>query len=80
MDLEKLINENKDFACFYNELIFRSALSLIIRGGFVNLLRAALGVHMPIGSFYEKLMAFSKEIGSTHCFELLDEHKSEYIP
>lgn len=79
IDLEKLINENKDFACFYNELIFRSALSLIIRGGFVNLLRAALGVHMPIESFFEKLMDLAKETGSTHCYQLLDEHKSEYI-
>lgn len=79
-DLEKLINGNKEFSYFYNELIFRSALSLIIRGGFVNLLRAALGVHMPIESFYEKLMAFSKEIGSAHCFELLEECKSEYMP
>jgi len=78
-DLEKLINGNKDFACFYNELIFRSALSIIVRGGFANLLRAALGVHMPIESFYEKLTDLAKELGSVHCLELLDNHKAEYL-
>ena len=62
-----------------NELVFRSALSMLIRGGCVNLLKAALAVEMPIKGFYQKLIAFADEIGSTSCAVLLKsadyEHK-----
>ena len=43
----------------------------IIRGGFVNLLKAALSVEMPIKGFYGKLKDFALEIGSTKCYEVL---------
>jgi hypothetical protein len=43
----------------------------LIRGGFLNLLKAALSVQMPIKGFYQKLIAFADEIGSTECGELL---------
>lgn len=62
---------NEEFKTFTNELVLRSALSVIIRGGFVNLLEAALSVEMPIKGFYDKLKAFAKEIGSSRCYELL---------
>ena len=77
-DLEKFIRDNKDFPQFYNELIFRSALSIIIRGGFVNLLDASLRVHMPIKNFYDKLIELAQEMGSTYCLAVLEEHKAEY--
>ena len=77
-DLEKFIRGNKEFSEFYNELIFRSALSMIIRGGFVNLLDAALRVHMPIEMFYGKLIGLAQETGSTYCLSILEPHKAEY--
>lgn len=69
--MENLFNSNDGFKKMTNELVFRSALSILIRGGFVNLLEAALGVQMPIADFYDKLSDFAKEIGSDACYELL---------
>lgn len=77
-DLEKFVSGHKEFSVFYNELIFRSALSILIRGGFVNLLRQALSLRMPIGDFYDKLIDLAKEIGSTYCLALLQAHRAEY--
>ena len=61
----------EEFRVFTNELVFRSALSVLIRGGCVNLLKAALSVEMPIKGFYKKLISFADEIGSTECSALL---------
>lgn len=77
--LEKFISEQKEFKEFYNELVFGSALSLLIRGGFVNLLDAALRVHMPIEMFYGKLVKLAREIDSTYCLAVLESHKAEYV-
>lgn len=68
---EKYFSSCEEFRAFTNELVFRSALSVLIRGGFVNLLKAALSVEMPIKGFYKKLIAFAYEIGSTECSALL---------
>ena len=69
--MENLFNSNAAFRKMTNELVFRSALSILIRGGFKNLLEAALSVQMPITDFYDKLVEFAKEIGSTECYEVL---------
>ncbi len=69
--IEKIFVKAKDFAEFTNELVYRSALSILIRGGFVNLLKAALSVEMPIKGFYDKLIAFAEEIGSENCAAVL---------
>ena len=68
---EKYFSTCEEFKAFTNELVFRSALSVLIRGGCVNLLKAALSVEMPIKGFYKKLIAFADEIGSTECSALL---------
>ena len=70
-ELADYFSGNAEFKAFTNELVFRSALSILIRGGLVNLLKAALSVEMPIRSFYDKLIAFADEIGSTECAKLL---------
>lgn len=77
--LEGFIREQKEFAEFYNELIFHSALAILIRGGFTNLLDAALRVHMPIDAFYGELIDLAKALDSKHCLAILEEHKAEYI-
>ena len=69
--LEKYFSDNEAFRKMTNELVFRSALSILIRGGFANLLKAALSVEMPIKSFYSKLIAFADEIGSSECARVL---------
>lgn len=75
--MENLFNSNDGFKKMTNELVFRSALSILIRGGFVNLLEAALSVEMPIKGFYEKLRGFAKEIGSNESYDLLE--KTDYV-
>ena len=69
--LKKFFAGNESFKRVINELVFRSALSIIIRGGLKNLLEAALSVQMPIKGFYDKLIGFAKEIGSDECYEVL---------
>ena len=68
---ESFFSECDEFKQLTNELVMRSALSILIRGGFTNLLRAALSTQMPIKGFYQKLIAFADEIGSTECSALL---------
>ena len=69
--LENLFNKSESFKKMTNELVFRSALSILIRGGFKNLLEAALSVQMPITGFYDKLIEFAKDIGSNECYDVL---------
>lgn len=68
---ESFFSECDEFKQLTNELVMRSALSILIRGGFTNLLRAALSTPMPIKGFYQKLIAFADEIGSPECGALL---------
>ena len=70
-NLEKKFSSSDDFKKMTNELAFRSALSILIRGGFRNLLEAALSVQMPIADFYDKLVEFAEDIGSIECYEVL---------
>ena len=70
-ELEEYFSSCKEFMAITNELVMRSALSILIRGGFVNLLNAALSVEMPIKGFYQKLISFADEINSTECSKLL---------
>ncbi len=70
-ELEAFFDKNEEFNGFMNELILRSALSVIIKGGMVNLLEAALSTEMPIKSFYSKLKAYAAEIGSAACLNVL---------
>ena len=76
--LAKYFTECAEFQAITNELVFRSALSVLIRGGCVNLLKAALSVEMPINGFYQKLIAFADEIGSTECSALLKNEDYEH--
>ena len=69
--IEEYFSKCEEFRSITNELIVRSALSILIRGGFLNLLKAALSVEMPIKGFYKELIDFADEIGSTECSDLL---------
>lgn len=69
--LQSIFGKSDDFRKMTNELVFRSAFSILIRGGFANLLEAALSTQMPIIDFYDDLVSFAKEIESMPCYELL---------
>lgn len=68
-----LYEKDPEFLEAFNELVYRSALSILIRGGFVNLLEAALTAEMPIDAYYDKLIDYANEIGSTYCCKVLKE-------
>lgn len=68
-----LFEKDPEFLEAFNELVYRSALSILIRGGFVNLLEAALTAEMPIDAYYDKLIDYADEIGSIYCCKVLKE-------
>ena len=78
-EIKKLIDDCQDLHTAYNEIVFRSALSIIIRGGFTNMLAAALKIPMPIKDFYEDLCELAKNIGSIYCYELLMAEKENVM-
>jgi len=69
--LEDYFSDCKEFRDLTSELVMRSALSILIRGGFTNLLKAALSIELPVNNFYQQLIDFADEIGSTECAKLL---------
>lgn len=72
-----MFREDKEFCDFYNELIYRSAISLLVRGGFVNLLKALLSAKPPIEKFIGELCEFSFDVGPIYCTGVLDEYGKE---
>ena len=71
-EVQHIFKENSEFQSFYHKHIVRSALSLLIRGGFTNLLEAALSVKIPgVDEFYEHLARFAYDIGSIPCLEII---------
>lgn len=69
--LKEILEGDEELNMTYSEHCFRSALSIIIRGGFTNLLEAALSVNTPVKFFYGELCALAEEIGSVYCLEIL---------
>ncbi len=71
-EVQRIFKEHPEFQSFYHKHIVRSALSLLIRGGFTNLLEAALSVKIQgIDEFYEHLARFAYDIGSIPCLEII---------
>ena len=71
-NIQRTFKEHPEFQEFYHQHIVRSALSLLIRGGFTNMLEAALSVKIPgIDGFYEQLARFAYDIGSIPCLEII---------
>ena len=78
-EVQRIFKENSEFQSFYHKHIVRSALSLLIRGGFTNLLEAALSVKIPgIEGFYEQLARFAYDIGSIPCLEIIYGKREEF--
>ena len=71
-NIQSTFKEHPEFQEFYHQHIVRSALSLLIRGGFTNLLEAALSVKIQgVDEFYEHLARFAYDIGSIPCLEII---------
>ncbi len=70
---EKLLNQDQKYNEFCNELIYRSALSILIRGNMANLLSAALSAQMPIIPFFDKLILYAETVEAKECLQILKE-------
>lgn len=78
-NIQRTFKEHPEFQEFYHQHIVRSALSLLIRGGFTNMLEAALSVKIPgIDGFYEQLARFAYDIGSIPCLEIIYGKREEF--
>ena len=73
-ELEKIIDDDSEYHKACNELIFRSALSILIQGDFANLLDAFLSAKPPVGEFADSLAAYAQELGSSECAAVLDKY------
>ena len=71
---EDLVNGDEEYHKACNELIFRSALSILIKGNLANLLDAFLSAEPPIEDFLKELKDYSKECGSSECSEILNKY------
>lgn len=76
-DFEKLIDEDAEYHEACNELIFRSALSILIRGDFANLLDAFLAAKPPINSFASSLASYARDCESKECISILSKYGIE---
>ena len=76
-DFEKLIDEDAEYHEACNELIFRSALSILIRGDFANLLDAFLAAKPPINSFASSLASYARDCKSKECISTLSKYGIE---
>ena len=72
-DFEKLVNEDQEYQKACNELIFRSALSILIRGDFANLLEAFLSAKRPISGFVSSLVDYARTCKAEKCLDILKE-------
>ena len=51
------------------------AISVMVRGGFVNLLKAYLGANPPIKEFYKTILEEATQVGAPEAIALLKEYK-----
>lgn len=66
--------KNEDLDQYVADRVHIGAVSLMIRGGFANLLEAYLKEAPPIGSYIEELAAFASKLKSNKCRELLRQY------
>ena len=78
-EIQRIFKEHPEFQEFYHKHVVRSALSLLIRGGFTNLLEAALSVKIPkIDKIYGQLAQLACDIGSIPCLEIICGKREEF--
>lgn len=73
-EFEDFVNNDKQYHEVCNEIIFRSALSILIKGNFTNLLEAFLSANPPIEKFCSDLIAYAKTCKSDECAKILKKY------
>lgn len=76
-EAEDIIRNENEINEYYTKAVIRSALCVIIRGGFVNLLGAVIKAEIPLNEHIDMLCKLAKEIGSLPCLEVLNDYKKK---
>lgn len=74
---EDIIRKESAISEYYTDAVMRSALSIIIRGGFVNLLQAVINADISLEKHIDMLCKLAKEIESLPCLEVLNDYKKK---
>lgn len=65
-----------DIASDINKYAYMGAISIMVRGGFVNLLKAFLSAEPPIEKFLDELMGYLEANGNKYALEEINNYKS----
>ena len=69
---EQMYSEMIDHANVYiNKYSYMGVVSIMVRGGFVNLLKAFLSAEPPIDDFYDEMVGYLGETGNTEALNVL---------
>ena len=60
---------------FINKYAYIGTISVMVRGGFVNLLKAFLSAEPPINDFYDELTGYLREIGNAEALATLEDYR-----
>ena len=74
---ENIIKKDTVINEYYNDAVMRSTLCIIVRGGFVNLLKAIIDTGISIEKYTDKLCELAEEIGSLNCLKILNDYRSQ---
>ena len=69
------ILESEQLQDFVNKYSHIGAVSIMLRGGFKNLLEAYLSVNPPIDAFYDEMCAVLSNVGHKQVYEALKDYK-----
>ena len=74
---ENIIRNDTTINEYYNDAVMRSALCIIVRGGFVNLLKAIINTGISIEKYIDMVCELAEEIGSLNCLDVLNNYKGQ---
>lgn len=60
---------------FFNKYVFMGSISIMVRGGFVNLLEAFLSAEPPIKDFYDEMIGYLGDAGNDRALKIIKEYE-----
>ena len=64
-----------EIAAAINKYAYMGAISIMVRGGFVNMLEAFLSAEPPIKDFYEEMIGYLGDTGNAKALEMINNYK-----
>ena len=62
---------------FINKYVYMGAVSIMVRGGFVNLLEAFLSADPPIKDFYDEMIGYLEENGNSKALDIIKNYSPQ---